>query len=152
MTAAFTALHVHRTHAFEVDAPLARAFAFFEPEGERAWAQGWDPRYLHPVDGTARAGMAFTTDHGGEETLWTMVTHEPGQGIVEYARLTPGSRLGTVRVQCAPLDAARTQVKVTYVLTALTESGNATLREFDRGYETFIASWGEAIGRVLSPR
>ena len=89
--------------------------------------------------------MVFTTGHGGEETLWTLVRHDPARGLVEYSRVTPGSRMGTVRVECAPANDGRTHVSVTYALTGLTEAGNAELREFDAGYDAFIDSWGDAI-------
>ena len=92
-----------RSHSFVVALASREAFALFEPEGERAWAQGWDPQYVHPRDGRAEAGMVFTTDHGGENTIWIMTRHEPAAGLVEYVRTTPGSRIATVMVQCAPL-------------------------------------------------
>ena len=145
----FTAERAERTHAFVVDLPLERAFALFEPEGERAWAKGWDPTYLHPADGRARTGMVFTTTHGSEETVWMATRHEPAQGLVEYARLTPGSRVGTVLVQCARVGEARTRVTVIYTLTGLTEKGNAYIRGFDEAhYRDFIESWSRAIGAI----
>ena len=141
----FRAERVVRTHHFELPMAPGEAFDLFTPEGERAWAKGWEPRYLHPRDGRATAGMVFTTGHGGEETLWTMTRHEPETGIAEYLRVTPGSRMGTVRVQCSEA-AAGTQVTVTYALTALTPEGNATLQALDASaYEAFIESWGSSI-------
>lgn len=74
---AFVAERAVRTRSFEVALPLERAFPLFEPEGERTWAEGWARLYLHPADGRATCGMVFTTGHGGEETIWTMVRHEP---------------------------------------------------------------------------
>ena len=79
----FTAVHVVRSHSFVVAMARERAFRLFEPEGERAWAAGWAPSYLHPADGAAGRGMVFTTAHGGESTLWTMTRHEPRDGLVE---------------------------------------------------------------------
>ena len=38
----FRAEHIERFHAFNVALPMATAFKLFEPEGERAWAVGWD--------------------------------------------------------------------------------------------------------------
>ena len=149
----FSAAHVVRTHHFELPLPPGEAFHFFTPEGERAWAKGWEPRYLHPADGRATAGMVFTTGHGGEETLWTMLRHEPEAGLAEYLRVTPGSRMGTVRVHCSPADGG-TRVTVTYALTALTPAGNDTLQALDAAaYEAFIASWRAAIlDRVQATR
>ena len=141
----FRAERMVRTHHFELPMAPAEAIRFFTPEGERAWAKGWEPRYLHPADGRATAGMVFTTGHGGEETLWMMTRHEPEFGVAEYLRVTPGSRMGTVRVQCSEA-AQGTRVTVTYSLTALTQAGNATLVALGAGaYEAFIESWRESI-------
>jgi hypothetical protein len=149
---AFRAAHVVRAASFTLDIPPDRAFPFFTPEGERAWAPGWDPRYLHPVDGAAGVGMVFTTSMS-EETLWMMLRYEPAQGRVEYLRCTPGSRVGVVRVECVPLDGGRTRVNVSYELTALTEAGNATIAALDDvAFSAFIAGWPEAINRTLQAR
>jgi hypothetical protein len=146
---AFRAEHVERSHAFVVPLPLERAFTFFEPEGERAWAEGWDPTYLHPADGRAERGMVFTTDHGNEHTVWMMIRHEP-PNLVEYVRMTPGSRMGRVLVQCSAMDATRTRINVSYALTGLTEKGNTLIGEVDEAaFARFIGSWSEAIARFL---
>ena len=141
----FRAERMVRTHHFELPMGPREAFYYFTPEGERAWAKGWEPRYLHPDDGRTAVGMVFTTGHGGEETLWTMTRHEPECGVAEYLRVTPGSRMGTVRVQCSE-SAHGTRVTVTYALTALSPEGNATLRALDAAaYASFIESWKSAI-------
>jgi hypothetical protein len=146
---AFTAERATRSHSFVVEMPAARAFRLFEPEGEKAWAKGWDPVYVHPTDGRTEQGMVFTTSHGAEDTIWMMTRHEPQAGIVEYARVTPGSRTATVLVQCASLDAARTRVTVIYVLTGLGDAGNAYVRKMDEAaYRDYIDSWRDAIAKI----
>lgn len=148
----FIAEHLTRAHTLVVERPLAEAFAFFTPEGERAWAGNWDPRYLHPADGTMQPGLVFTTGSGEETTIWTVLRHDPAAGLVEYMRTTPASRTGTVLVQCTPLGAERTRVLVAYTLTALTEAGNRTLRELDEArFRAFIESWEAEIARLLQP-
>jgi hypothetical protein len=143
--------HAVRSHSFVLALPASRAFPLFEPEGERVWAAGWDPKYLHPSDGRAEAGMVFTTSHGNEDTVWLMTRHEPGAGIVEYARLTPGSRIATVLVQCAGVDAAHTRVTVIYAFTALSESGARYVRAMDEPhYRETIDAWKRAIEEVVA--
>jgi hypothetical protein len=66
--------------------------------------------------------------------------------------VTPGSRMGSVLVQCSPLGPGRTRVDVTYVLTGLTEAGNGTLRDFGAGYEAFIDEWRVAIRASMLAR
>ena len=136
--------------ALTVPLPPAESIHLFTPEGERAWAPGWEPRYLHPADGRAAEGMVFTTSLS-EETIWMMLRYQPAEGRVEYLRLTPGSRLGIVRVDCTSLSATRTRVNVSYELTALTEAGNATIRALDEStFANFIAGWPEAINRAIT--
>ena len=145
----FVPEHVERAHALVVQRPLAEAVLLFTPEGERAWAAGWNPQYRHPADGLLQRGMVFTTGSGEEHTIWTVVRCDVDDGMMEYVRTTPASRTGTVLVQCSALDAARTRVTVVYALTALTESGNAILRELTEAkFREFIASWEDAIARI----
>ena len=143
---AFVGERVLRSHSFDLAMPLSAAFPLFEPEGERAWAPGWDPQYVYPADGRPEKGMVFVTDANDEETLWLVLRHEPGAGAVEYARVTPGNRVAIVRVQCDAIDAGSTRVTVSYEYTGLSEEGNAYVRSMDEGaYRAFIESWGEMI-------
>ncbi len=142
----FVGERAERSHAFVVARPIAEAFELFTPAGERAWAQGWDPRYVHPADGRTEQGMVFITTHNDETTIWTMLRHDPGAGIVEYLRVTPGARIASVLVQCSAIDAARTRVTVVYRFTGLSEAGNASVRAMDEThYRAFIDGWGTAI-------
>jgi hypothetical protein len=104
MSAAFAGVRATRSHSFIVPLPAAEAMRLFEPEGERIWAQGWDPQYVYPADGRTEAGMVFTTAHAHEATTWIVTRHDPQAGVIEYLRITPGSRVATVLVQCAALD------------------------------------------------
>ena len=144
-----------RSHSLVVARPLAEAFAFFTPEGERAWAEGWDPRYHHPAapgkDHPAlERGLVFTTGSGAEHTIWTVVRLDP-PNLVEYVRTTPASRTGTVLVQCSALGAGRTHVTVVYSLTSLTPEGEQVLRSLDEAaFRRFIESWEASIAKVIA--
>ena len=138
------------SHAFVVALPPAQAFTLFEPEGERRWAEGWDPRYVYPADGRTEAGMVFTTGHGSETTLWTMVRHDPAGGIAEYVRVTPGERIAGVLVQCADAGGGSTRVTVVYTFTGLDAKGNEYVRGWDAArFAAYIDGWGEAIAAAL---
>ena len=143
-------MHVVRSHSLVVDRPLAGAFALFTPEGERAWAHGWDPRYHHPEDGRLERGLVFTTGGGAEHTIWT-VARLDSPNLVEYIRTTPGSRTGTVLVQCTALGDTRTRATVVYSLTSLTAEGAKTLAALDdAAFQRFIESWEESIAKALA--
>ena len=72
-----------------VDLQPEQAMALFTPEGERRWADGWNPS-LSRAWPPRRRRAVFSTGHGGHQTTWVMVDNEPGR--VRYARVTEGMR------------------------------------------------------------
>ncbi|MBV9005949.1 MAG: hypothetical protein JO181_14915 [Solirubrobacterales bacterium] len=138
--------NVHRSAEFTVRLPPDQTMPLFTAEGERRWAEGWDPRYPNPArrDG---AGAVFTTAHGANETTWIMVDHGPER--VRYARVTDSMTAGIVAVDVLESDERVTCVRVTYDLTAFTAAGEEWLAEFDAHYDTEIASWATDIAAAL---
>ena len=149
MAEPFRAERAERNASFVLALPAREAFELFTPEGEKAWAEGWDPEYLHPRDGRIEPGMVFRTGMHGEHTVWTVARLEP-PSLVEYVRCTPGSRVAIVTVRCAPLDGNRCEVTVRYAFTGLGDPGNAWIRSMDeRRYADFIRSWEQQIEAML---
>jgi hypothetical protein len=139
---------LHRTAEIRLEMPREQAMALFTAEGERGWAEGWDPHYPEPGrrDGP---GAVFTTAPGGHETTWVMVDHQPER--IRYARVTHGRTAGTVTVDVLASDGEVTRVRVSYDLTALSSAGETWLAAFDAGYESEIASWAAGIAAAMQP-
>jgi len=121
--------------------------ALFTAEGERRWADGWDPRYPEP-DRRDGPGAVFHTSHGSHQTTWIMVDDRPDG--VRYARITHGMTAGTVAVGVVTSDDDTTRVRVTYDLTALTPAGKAWPANLDADYGSTIASWAAHIATALT--
>jgi hypothetical protein len=127
---------LHRTAEITVGLPREQAIALFTAQGERRWAEGWEPRYPEPArrDGP---GAVFTTAHGHDETTWIMVDHRSDG--VRYARVTRDVTAGTVSVDVVSSDDHATRVRVTYDLTALSTAGETWLNAFDVRYDTDLS-------------
>ncbi|WP_174873539.1 SRPBCC family protein [Vogesella oryzae] len=141
----FQASHQHLSGEFTLPLAIDSAYPLFTPLGETLWVPDWQPQYFHPADGHTAQGMVFSTDHGGETTLWTLADYDPANYRYRYLRVTPGSRCVQVAVVCQPLDAANTRVQVSYTLTGLSAAGNAAIREFAAGYDAMLAEWRSLI-------
>jgi hypothetical protein len=142
---------IERTHTIDIDLPADDAFPLFSPRGEEAWASGWKPEYVHPANGETLEGMVFRTGEGVETTLWSCIAFDEVSHRVKYVRVTPASRFATVEVVCSAVGPSRTQVHVTYVITALTPHGCkylAGLRELE--FRSMIEGWRQAIGDMLA--
>jgi hypothetical protein len=147
----FQAAHITRSAQIRLAAAPNVTFPLFEPLGERAWVEGWDPQPLFPASGEAMEGAVFLTQHPGEPaTIWSIVVYDPEQHCVAYLRVTPNNRIGRVEVSCTPEGDAATLATVTYTFTALTEAGNVYLAHFTaEHYADYIASWETDINAYL---
>jgi hypothetical protein len=138
--------HLHASHRIVVEAPVDQAFMFFTPAGEELWVDGWQPTYVHPGDGRTEAGMVFTTGRNDELTIWTLADFDRLAHSARYLRCTPASRTGLVEVRCAALDAGRTEVWVSYTLTALNAVGERALEDYEGGnFAAMIDGWAREI-------
>jgi hypothetical protein len=139
---------VCRATDITVNLPPEKAMALFTAEGERLWADGWDPHYPEPGRREG-PGAVFTTEHGGHATTWIMVDQTP-EGV-RYARVTEAATAGTVAVDVVATRDGSTDVRVTYDLTATTVAGEAWLDAFDAHYEASISEWATEIAAALKP-
>lgn len=138
------------SHTITIDMPVRQCQMLFTPAGEELWVDGWQPRYLHPHDGTTVQGMVFATGSGEETTVWFMTefTREPYRA--RYARVTPASRWGFVDVECEPVGEDETQVRVTYELQALSPAAEGVLEGFEPGpFAAMIDDWKRRIDQKL---
>ncbi|KAB2969040.1 MAG: SRPBCC family protein [Thermoanaerobaculia bacterium] len=145
-------MHVERCAALHLSTDPATALPLFSPEGERRWVAGWEPEPLHAPGGTLSAsGAVFRTRADGEETLWLVLAFDRERGRAAYARLTPGSRLGTVEVELEADRAGGTRARVTYRLTSLSERGAAALSELTPdAFAGWIAGWERDLAACLA--
>lgn len=144
---------IRRIGTVDVACAPADAFAYFTPDGERLWVPGFDPEYLHPFSGEQGLGAIFTTTHGGEDTLWMILRFSPDEGVAEYARVTPGSRRGTVRVSLAAIGHESTRATISYDLTALSDAGDGVLAAMsETAYTEMLSEWERRIAVALASR
>jgi hypothetical protein len=147
--AAMSAVPQTQVQSFHLDAPLARVIPLFTAEGEKSWAEGWDPEIL---SGAAERGSVFrTVGAGGRVTTWIVTDYRPAEGRASYARLAEGSNMGLVDVICTADPKGGTDVSVRYTLTAVSAEGKRFIDEFldPRRYAAMIDEWHTATAAVL---
>jgi hypothetical protein len=145
----FVARRVVRNATIELAASPGQVFPLFEPLGERAWADGWDPQILYPLSGAAEQGAVFSTrQHGDAPTIWAIVEFDPQRYRIRYLRVAPESHVADIRIVCN--GATHTRASITYVFTGLSAAGNAYVDSFTAGhYQQWIDSWQSAINYYL---
>jgi len=82
-----------------------------------------------------------------------MLAFDAAAGAVDYVRVTPGSRVGTVSVRARATSETTTEAEITYRLTALSSEGNRKLEEMTpEGYDAMLRRWEAAIGAAAGSR
>ena len=148
----FQATGVTRHGLLAFDAPVAVVFALFTPQGERHWAEGWDPQILFPRDREVAEGMVFQTrDHGNLLLTWTVTRYDEPNHLVAYNVVAPDLLVRRIEVRCRPSGSTRTEVAVTDSYVALSEQGNAFIDHLtEPEYANKMANWKERIGGYLA--
>jgi len=138
--------------SFELDASADKAILFFTPEGERAWAKGFDPKAVYPSqEGVAfQTNAVFRVDDGEERSLWTIIEADLRKHTAEYVYLVEGERLSRVRVEIDPVDLAHCRVRVRYVHTAISEKGLHFITGLsEMAFTQKMQDWRRAIGSLI---
>lgn len=142
----------HETR-FEFNRSAEVLFPLFSAEGEKSWVPGWDYENimgatdLHEDYVFLTAGHSSSEDHtsGHHEAakvIWLVKRYEPANYYVQFYLVEPGDMVGIVTVHCKPLEAALTEVNVSYEFIGLSNKGN----DFINGYtselfESCIGQW-----------
>lgn len=127
--------------------PIEKVFPLFTPEGEKNWADGWDPEYVNPPNGITRQGMVFRTSHSGP-LLWVMSRYDPQQHEIAYV-VTGTGAARLIQIKCHS-EGADTVAEVTNSYVSISEDGN----EFVSHHTTedlgkHIEQWKTAIDNFL---
>jgi hypothetical protein len=147
---------VTRTRLVTIPADASLAFPLFEPIGEKAWADGWEPEILLPApeapSGAGLEEMVFRTRGPAEPpTTWVVALHDPSSLTIEYATVTPGHRVGRIRVEIEAAGHDRSRARVTYGFSALSTRGVAFVRGFtEERFAARMERWERAIGHYLA--
>jgi hypothetical protein len=133
--------------AFELPIAADAAGELFTPEGERAWAEDWDPSYPEPGSSAVAPGTVFVTDRQGSEAVWVITA--VGEASISYARFDPRGVMGTIEVAWEGVSPERTRVQVVYRSTATDEAMRPELTHFAAQYDRYMEHWREAIEATL---
>lgn len=134
---------------FVANAPLDRVFPLFGAAGERAWAEGWEPKFLWPAEVDDREGMVFEIDHGGRTATWVNTAFDRAANRVQYVYVLPEVVATTITLRLTPRGDA-THVAVRYERTALSPDANPVVRDMAEHDRQAGPEWSAQINRFLA--
>ena len=115
-----------RSFELTINGPVDKVFPLFTPEGETKWLPGWHWTPIYPTGNETVRDMVFRT---GDDILWTLAVYEPPHRSV-YVHTSP-DLMARIEVECNPIDANHTNMKITWVLTAVTPHGQMVIEHHE---------------------
>jgi hypothetical protein len=124
----FIAKRITRNYQQKINASSSTVFSLLCPVREAEWLSGWDYELIYSVSGVAEEGCVFTSSQKGEkDTIWLITKRDEDKKEIEFVRITPESRVAKLNISVEDADDGTSLVNITYVFTALNESGNKFL-------------------------
>ena len=124
-TTGFIAKRVTRSYQQKINASPSTVFSLLCPVREAEWLCGWEYELIYSKSGVAEEGCVFTSRQKGEkDAIWLITKRDVDNKEIEFARITPESRVAKLNISVEDAGDGTSRVNITYVFTALNESGN----------------------------
>jgi hypothetical protein len=148
---AFEARRVVRSYRQTIEATPDAVFPLLCPAREKDWLDGWDYTMIYSSSGLAEEGAVFTTSIPGEaETVWVIARHDRARGLVEFVRVTPGSRACVLRAAVSPRGKTSSFVDVSYEYTSIASPGNRFLDDWtEDSFLRAVVFWEKSMNHFL---
>ena len=146
--AASAPLRTREQFDFVMRAPLEAAWPLFGAQAERAWAPGWDPQFVWPVEPVDQEGMVFKVVQGGRTAVWVNTALDPAANRIQYVYVIPDLMVTVISLRLAPAGRS-THVGVTYERTALGGSANELVRDMAQQDKVAGEEWSRQIHLYL---
>ena len=96
---------VKHSKKFSISQPIEILFPLFSAEGEKLWVPGWD--YKNIMGSTDLHEdyifLARNHDHATTDAIWLVKRHYSDSHFVQFYKVEPEEKIGTITVQCIEL-------------------------------------------------
>jgi len=147
----FAPQRVTRGYRQTIKAPPDVVFSLLCPVREAEWLEGWKYKMMYSESGRIEDGAVFSTPGDGEEdTIWVVTKHDTTLRQVEFARLTPNSRICLLRIAVHARDTNSSYVDIAYIYTGITPAGNRFLDHLtEDAFLQTVTFWEASMNHFL---
>ena len=147
----FIAKRITRSYQQKINAASPTVFSLLCPVREAEWLCGWDYKLIYSKSGVAEEGCVFTSHQEGEkDTIWLITKRDADNKEIEFARITPESRIAKLNISVEDAEYGTSLVNITYVITALNESGNTYLEDLTEAkFNEYMEFWEKSMNHFI---
>jgi hypothetical protein len=147
----FKAKRVTRSYRQTINAAPSEVFPLLCPVREAEWLDGWDYSLIYSESGFAEEGCVFISRHEGEkDTIWLITRRDDKAREIEFARITPESRVAKLDISVKDAGNDTSDVLITYTFTALCEEGNKFIENLtEKKFSKSMRFWEKSMNHFL---
>ena len=144
---------ITKSATITLNADIKTVFPLFGPIEEKKWAEGWNPKVLHPENTLVEEGMVFVTKSHAEkeaESLWAVTKYNPEKHLISYTVSTQ-NRIWFISIYCEQTGSNQTKTIITYTFTSRNQHGiKLNQQSLEKMYKYNLEDWEEAINQYLA--
>lgn len=131
----FTGYRTVKTGVMKIPYPPSKVFPLLCPQREYDWVPGWDCEMIYSESGYAEQGCIFKTKFPHEgDSIWIMTDYKPDH-LIRIVKTAPDLFLLQWSLELTESSEGTTDLKMTYSMTGLSQTGNIFVRTFmDAGF------------------
>lgn len=140
------------THSSEqiIHGSIEEIFPLYCPVKEALWTEGWDPKVVYSRSGVVEPECVFITEDKGIASAWFVTVYDITQGQVEMIKHTPEVTMSKLKIRVKKISEKTTRALISYTITALSNAGDAFLKEFTKeNYDISMDAWEKAMNHYL---
>ncbi len=140
---------VKRTYSQRLNGRPENIFPLLCPVRETEWVNDWDPNLVISESGTAELNCIFTIGSGKTESIWVISAFDPGNGRIDFLKITPGVTLANIEIKLELSDNI-TLAHISYMHTAIGPDGISFVKDFtEEYYINFMKEWESELNYYL---
>jgi len=106
---------------------------------------------VYSDSGVGEYGCIFTTQNAdGSATVWTVTRRDEESMEVEFVMVTPGSRVGHLRIRLEGSGDGSTKTHIAYTFTSLGQSGDSFIEGYtEEVFKERMEWWEKSMNHFL---
>lgn len=140
------AAHARTEFHFTVSLSYEKAFPLFGALGEQNWASDWKPQFLYPNPPADKQGAVFLVGNSpSHSSVWMTTKFDVLRGEVQHVFVLNRAAISLIDISLKRNGPDKTDVSVTYELTALDPNAADHVRALAKQHEHSAEEWKKAI-------
>jgi hypothetical protein len=132
------------------NATMDDVFPLLCPVEEIKWTPKWNPKILYSNSSVIEKDCVFISSHIDDDAIWIVSIHDPVNYRIEMYQIIPNLLIHKYEINLFDEVDGRTKAEITYIITAISDSGINSVKQFTKSkFDSYMSHWEKALNYYL---